>query len=666
MGTFTDLAEYLALPRTNALAVSPDGKRLVAAVSELTKEGAEFAGTLWEIDPTGAEPARRLTDPARPASSPAFDGDTLVFVREHGDGDDATSAIWELPVTGEPVLRAQAPGGLSSPVARGGVVLAVGPRFAADDDADARIRTARKAGKVSAILHSAAVVRYWDTDLGPALPWLYRIDDDGAKPLTPLPFGGFSEPHPSLSPDGSFTIIEDGAARGTAVRARLVRVDTRTGDALPIVDDEAFEAHTPAISPDGRRVAYVREAISTPEQAPTMTLWVHDLATGEDAQWAAQWDRWPGAPVWTPDGEAVLLAADDDGRAPVFRVEAAGATRLTDDAGAYSSLQIADGGTAFALRSSYLAPPHPVRLDGGTVVDLPPVAAAPDLPGTLTELTSTGPDGARTRSWLALPDGADAEHPAPLLLWVHGGPLGSWNAWQWRWNPWLLAARGYAVLLPDPALSTGYGQELVQRGWGRWGGPVFTDLMAAVDAAEVREDIDETRTAAMGGSFGGYMANWIAGHTDRFDAVVSHAGLWELPGFGTTTDAPFYWRTEMTPAMAEANSPHHAVADIRTPMLVIHGDKDYRVPISEALSLWTQLLAESGLPAAPDGSTEHRFLYFPDENHWIRKPGNVAVWYETVIAFLAEHVLAESRDMPEVLASGPGISAHDDVESLLT
>ena len=122
-------------------------------------------------------------------------------------------------------------------------------------------------------------------------------------------------------------------------------------------------------------------------------------------------------------------------------------------------------------------------------------------------------------------------------MWIHGGPLGSWNAWTWRWNPWLLVAKGYAVLLPDPALSTGYGQSYIQRGWGGWGRAPYTDLMEITDAAVDRPDIDATRTAAMGGSFGGYMANWVAGQTDRFNAIVTHASLWALDQFGPTTDA---------------------------------------------------------------------------------------------------------------------------------
>jgi dipeptidyl aminopeptidase/acylaminoacyl peptidase len=241
-----------------------------------------------------------------------------------------------------------------------------------------------------------------------------------------------------------------------------------------------------------------------------------------------------------------------------------------------------------------------------------------------------------------LPDG---DGPHPLLLWVHGGPLHSWNGWSWRWNPHLMAARGYAVLLPDPALSTGYGREFVRRGWGRWGVEPYTDLMAITDAALEHPAVDASRTAAMGGSFGGYMANWIAGHTDRFRAIVTHASLWDLDQFGPTTDAAYYWSREMTPEMSREHSPSRHADAIRSPVLVIHGDKDYRVPIGEGLRLWWDLCSRAEDPDA----MPHRFLYFPSENHWVLTPGNAKVWYETVFAFLGVHVLDEQWETPTLL-----------------
>jgi dipeptidyl aminopeptidase/acylaminoacyl peptidase len=363
---------------------------------------------------------------------------------------------------------------------------------------------------------------------------------------------------------------------------------------------------------------------------------------------AETWDRRPTSLTWSSDGTSLIVTADQGGRAPVFFVELSTSTvtQLTDDDFAYTDVVAAPGGVLYALRSSYAAPPHPVRIDPGGAITGLPCVDLPTLPGTLTDVTAAAADGARVRSWLVLPEDTA---PAPLVLWIHGGPLGSWNSWSWRWNPWLLVAQGYAVLLPDPALSTGYGQEFIQRGWGAWGGPPFDDLMVATDAACDHPRIDATRVAAMGGSFGGYMANWMAGHTNRFAAIVTHASLWALDQFSPTTDHAYYWRREMTPEMTIANSPHQFVDRIGTPMLVIHGDKDYRVPIGEGLRLWYQLLAESALPAGEDGSSPHRFLYFPSESHWVAAPQHAKIWYQVVIAFLAENVLGESAELPETL-----------------
>jgi dipeptidyl aminopeptidase/acylaminoacyl peptidase len=309
-----------------------------------------------------------------------------------------------------------------------------------------------------------------------------------------------------------------------------------------------------------------------------------------------------------------------------------------------------DGTAVYALRSAVAAAPAAVRLDPTAADQVPtplpgPVEPLP-LPGRVEEVHATAQDGTDLRAWLCTPHDAGPSGPAPLLLWVHGGPLSSWSGWSWRWNPWVLVARGYAVLLPDPALSTGYGEAFIERGWGAWGGAPFTDLMALTDAAEARPDVDGTRTAAMGGSFGGYMANWIASHTDRFDAVVTHAGLWALDQFGPTTDSYHYWRRELSPAMAQANSPHLHVDAIRTPLLVIHGDRDYRVPVGDAIRLWAEL-AERHLDDA--GDMPHRFLLFPDEGHWVLKPQHAVVWYEAVLAFLEWHLLGAEWQVPDAL-----------------
>jgi dipeptidyl aminopeptidase/acylaminoacyl peptidase len=347
----------------------------------------------------------------------------------------------------------------------------------------------------------------------------------------------------------------------------------------------------------------------------------------------------------------VYFVADQGGRAPAFRVDVGSGevTRLSA-AGAFSDLSPSpDGATVYALRATMASPPQAVALDSAAADQEPRPIPTPgfpvDVPGRVEEMTAVAGDGTPVHSWLALPADASAADPAPLVVWIHGGPLGSWNTWHWRWNPWLLVARGYAVLLPDPALSTGYGQAFVERGRGRWGDEPFTDLMAATDAAVARNDIDETSTAAMGGSFGGYMANWVAGHTDRFRCLVTHASLWSLDQFHGTTDHAAWWEREFgdpyrDATRYEAYSPHRSIDRVVTPMLVIHGERDHRVPVGEALRLWVDLMRHG---------VEAKFLYFPDENHWIGKPQHARVWYETVVAWLDHHLLGKEWQRPSSL-----------------
>jgi dipeptidyl aminopeptidase/acylaminoacyl peptidase len=527
-----------------------------------------------------------------------------------------------------------------------------------------------------------------------------------ARDLTPDPGRALDENSFDITPDGARVVtgwsLWDEAGNHTD---QVEVIDAATGKRRTLLGAPGCNFTDPRISPDGRLVACLRATQDSYEVPGDLTLVITELdnaepagtgtempdaragqrsarADGEGAPGSepprsggpgviprdntggpgvtprvgtdmlAGLDRRPLEAAWAPDGESVYFTADDQGRRPVFRADLATGeiTRLTANDGAYDHLCPApDGRFLYALRAAVNEPPTPVRLDLRAPGREPLRLACPgsplELPGRLEEIEVTADDGVRVRAWLVLPDGATQATPAPLLLWVHGGPVMSWNSWSWRWNPWLMAARGYAVLLPDPALSTGYGHDFIARGHGQWGARPYTDLMAITDAAVARPDIDQARTAMMGGSFGGYMANWIAGHTTRFAAIVSHAGLWELDQMFGTTDLPSYWRRIFGDPLTQperylANSPHRHAGQISTPLLVIHGDKDYRVPVGEALRLWWDL---RGL--VPDA----RFLYFPDENHWVLKPGHVTVWYETVLAFLAQHVLGQEWQRPELL-----------------
>src|SRR3954447_142444 len=665
MSAFDDLDEFLAIPRVTQLRLAPDGSRLVATVSGRSRNRKKFVSALWEIDPLGDAPPRRLTLSAAGESSPQFlpDG-TLLFLskrrmdeREEESDKDVTG-LWSLPAAGGEARRiATRPGGFSELAVAddAGTVVLTTPTLAGatsveDDD---RLRQERDDLDVHAILHESSPVRHWDADLGPAQIRIVAGDPTDAetidlRDLTTRPARALDEQRFAVAPDGTFLVTGWAEADEPGLpRPCLLLIDIASGEHRALANEPGIGYAEPAISPDGRTVACIRTIDGDLDDPPRRALWLVDVATGGGRELAAGAELWPTSPVFASDGSAVFFTSDQNGRHPVFRVDVAtdALVRVAGDAH-YSELCVSrDGSALFALCDRVDLPPVPVRLNPAGVDQLPPPLPAPgrvDVPGRLEEIVTTAVDGTTLRAWLALPGGAAADAPAPMLLWVHGGPLGSWNGWAWRWNPWLMTAKGYAVLLPDPALSTGYGESMLRRGWGQWGGAPYDDLMAVTDAAVTRPDIDGDRIAAMGGSYGGYMANWIAGHTDRFRCIVTHASLWSLESFVGTTDLPAYWVREWgspdkQPDRYQQWSPDRFADAITTPMLVIHGDKDYRVPIGEGLALWWSL-------QRPGAETE--FLYYPDENRGVLKPGSAKVWYDTVHGWLATHVLGEEWKRP--------------------
>lgn len=713
---FHSLDAFIALPRVEGLALSPDGERVVLTVATLSADRTRYERALWEVPSRGEGSPRRLTRSAKGETGVAFtpQGDVL-FVSARPDveaeKDQETGQLWLLPARGgeaRPLTRlAGCVNGVAATALEADTIVIAADLLPSSESVedDAAALATRSEKKIAAILHETYPVRYWDHDLGPAEPHLLALaldeladvvpdrspdaapgdaapetlgeavaspSADEAHPpaaaadaartpypaslprprdLTPSPGRSADTAGQSLTPDGRTLIASLRVPSRGLPRYELVTIDVATSERRTILGEERVHYEYPTISRDGRSLAYIRVPFSTPERPGDQELWVSDLDGGSPRRLASDWDRWVTELEFAPDGESLLVIADHDGRAPVFRVPLDGGPvqRLTSVGFAYANLRVdARTGDVVALRSSWQSPAHPVRIDArtGEVSPLATPATPPAALGDLVEVETTAEDGARVRGWLLTPEGASAERPAPLLLWIHGGPLNSWNAWSWRWSPQLAVARGYAVLLPDPALSTGYGLDFIARGWNAWGAAPFTDLMAITDAVEQRPEIDETRTAAMGGSFGGYMANWVAGHTDRFRAIVTHASLWALDQFGGTTDNSAYWLSIFDEQGLAENSPHHAVADIVTPLLVIHGDRDYRVSIGESLRLWSDLASHH---ADDDGTMPHRFLYFPDENHWVLRPQHAIVWYETVFAFLDQHVLGEQWVRPKNL-----------------
>ena len=655
---FTDIDAFTRVPRISAVAAGPSG-RVVASIAEADEHGSKLRSALWELDPAGLFPARRLTFSKEGESAPRFTPDgSLLFTSLRPDPDDGAeggAAVWRLPEHGDASPAAWTPGGLSvCGVADDGSVLAVtSVLVGATLDDDAQRRQARKDAKRSTIWHTGMPIRSWDHELGDVSPRLVLIASDGAISDLADDTGtvALTGASADLSADGrTVATTWTERVRGGQTRTGIVLIDTQSLKRVVLLAaDDDQEYGSPAFSPDGTHLAVRRKTVAAPTDTSYGFLEIHPLSGGGPVS-VDVGDLTVKEYAWCHDG-TLLVTGDLHSSGAVLAVDphTAQVRTLADD-GVFSSLAPAPDGSVYVLRSDFTTPARPVRLrPGGERSELLAPGAVGALPGSL-ERVWTYVDGVRVGGWLCLPDGARGTEPAPVMLWIHGGPHGSFNAWSWRWCPWLAVARGYAVLMPDPAMSTGYGHVGLNRGWPRLPDVVYGECEALFDDVLERPELDGSRTAALGASFGGFMVNWIAGHTDRFSAIVSHAGSWAMDQQHRTTDAA--WRKMRVhghegdqPEWYRANSPHHGAARVATPVLITHGNRDYRVPISEALRMWWDLV--SGWNGSPE-TMPHRFLQLTGENHWVLTPSNSRAWNEAVLAFCDQHLLG-ADPIPEAL-----------------
>ena len=657
--------QHIALGRVSSIAASLDGTWLAVCVQRLDRDAARYVSDLWKV-PVDGGPAVQLTRGDSKDSAPCFRHDgALGFLSNRtpnevkaDDDADKRMQVWLLPSgSGEPRQLTDEPLGVeafrfAAKADRLAYFAPVLPGIAHDKQRETAAERAKKGP--SARNFRRQPVRHWDH-------WLHQNADRASthlivataeggerEDLTPDATTEFwIEPHLDVSADGHQLLAswaEPGADREEDSSVLVIDLVGKTRRLLGQATNTMNEGAR--FAPDGQTIAVVRSTRSAQTVVrPLLTL--IDVESGALRELATGWDRWPSLADWSADGKTLLVTADEAGVTPVFGVTA-GSGDVTpwtpgEGGGTHGEVVALPDGRAACIRSSLLDAPECYRLDGAGRAAAPLARlsgfTAADGWAEIEHITTPSTDGAPIHSVITRPRGAKR---APTLLWIHGGPIGmAGDGWHWRWNALLAAAQGYTVVQPNPRGSTGFGQAFVQGIWGNvWGKQCFEDLMAVTDALERRADVDPERIMAMGGSFGGYMTNWIGTQTQRYRCLITHASILTMAQFTGTTDHPAWWYLEMGGENPYADSakfdryaPIRYISQWQTPVLIIHGEQDYRCPIGEALNLFEALQYHD---------VDSELLVFPDENHWILKPRNVVAWYENVLAFLGKHMRASS------------------------
>jgi dipeptidyl aminopeptidase/acylaminoacyl peptidase len=657
-----DVAAHVRLRRVTALAASPCGRWLAVQVQRLDADGAKYVSDLWRV-PTDGSAAVQLTRGDSRDTAPCFRRDgALGFLSNRrpnelkaDDEAEKRSQVWLLPGDGgEPRQLTDEPLGVEQfRFARGAdrlmMLAPVLPQVPLAEQRAAATKQAKQGP--SARRFTRQPVRHWDhwlhegTDR--ACVHLIACDAEGGGRVDLTP-GAVRE----LAIDVELALSDDGrhavVTRRTPGKDRVDDVslqlfDLAAASSRVLAHSDATTFSHPRFSPDGRTLAAARGLRSARGLRHQMVL--IDVADGAVRELAGAWDRWASPAAFTRDGERLFATADDRGDGPVFAVAiATGAVeRCTSSASGGSHAEVvalADGRLA-CIRSTLLDAPECHVLDAAADSTPRPLArlsgfTPADAWAEVEHLSVPSTDGAPVQGFMLRPKQRSGR--LPLLLWIHGGPIGmSVDGWHWRWNPLLAVAQGYAVVESNPRGSTGFGQEFIDGIWGNcWGAQCYEDLMAVTDAVAQRPDVDASRMMAMGCSFGGYMTNWIGTQTTRFRCLITHASIVGMSTFTGVTDHPGWWYLEMggenpyaNPETFDRYAPWTHIARWKTPALIIHGELDYRCPVSEALLLFEALQYHG---------VDSELLIFPDENHWILKPSNVVAWYSHVFEFLRRHL----------------------------
>jgi dipeptidyl aminopeptidase/acylaminoacyl peptidase len=657
--TFEDM---MSLKRIGGPVVSPDGKWVLFAAVDVDLKENKRTSHLWVV-PTAGGPARQLPGTAAGESGGHWspDGKSYLYLSaaEGGsqvwiNGFDSASGTPNGAPKKITNISSEADGAIWSPDGKNIVFVSEVFPGCMDDACNKFSDEERAKSKVKATVFEHLLFRHWNHYSAGKRSHLFVVRAEGgvAKDLTPgdhdvPPFSlGGQDPY-AISPDAqevAFTSNWDEVG-ATSTNNDIFVVPITGGEPKKLSTSPGSDS-TPLYSPDGKWLAW-RMQKRPGYESDRFRLVVYDRKSGEIKNLTENFDQWVETIAWSPDSKAIYFTSENKGEAPIYRIDVAAANAPVSAAGIRSNaiqeitrgvndeLSVSANGKILVFtRLSVQAPSEVYKMD----LDSKKAEELSHLNDSFLEHVAmqpvesfwfAGAGGTKVQGFMVKPPRFDKDAKYPVKFLIHGGPQGQWgDEWSYRWNAELFAADGYVVIMVNPRGSTGYGQAFVDGVNKDWGGKPYIDLMNGLDYAEKTYPfIDKDRECALGASYGGYMIDWILGHTNRFKCLVSHDGIFNTESaYGSTEELWFpEWEFGDTPWNNREGyrkwSPHLFASQFKTPTLVVHGQLDYRLDVSEGFQLFTTL-QRLKIPS--------KMLYFPDEGHWVLKPQNSELWYKTV------------------------------------
>ncbi len=652
--TFDDLVN---MKRVGDPQLSPDGKKIAYTVGVVDKAANKTLTQIYTMSPDGSD-VKQLTNDTKSSSSPRWSPDGKMIAYTTGgqiwtmedDGDDKEQITKISTGAGNPVWSPD------------GKMIAFNSDVYPECESDECNKTEdakAENSKVQAKVTERLLFRHWNEWRDRKRTHVFVVSSNGgvAKQITngdwdSPPYGAASGVDYAFSPDSKEIafIRNPDKVEATSTNSDIYIISMSGGNARNItVNNRGYDA-SPVYTSDGKYILFRSQATEGFE-ADRWRIMRFNRQTNETVELTRGFDLQVDEMTVSPDGKLIYFTAGERGNAPIFSVplepdfrqRIATHVKTVYKYGFNSNLNVTPDGQNFIFIKNSMTSPNEIyshKVGSESAIMLKP-SNTPWALSEPEELEWKGAMNANVHGFLLKPANFDASKKYPLLVLIHGGPQGAWNNnWGYRWNPQIFANRGYIVFMPNPRGSTGYGQKFVNEVSADWGGRAYNDIMNGVaEVLRKHKYIDANRIGAAGGSYGGYMVNWILGHNNdpraKFKALISHAGIYNLESMAMATEEQWFtdWEFKGLPYQNPVNykkwSPHLFAKNFKTPTLVIHGELDYRVPIGEGLQLYTALQRQN-VPS--------KLVYFPDEGHWILKPQNSEFWYGQVSDWLDKHL----------------------------